>query len=88
MMVRRRISGTALAIVFVVLSAAPMLANECIRTGDDIGIPEDGIGQSIDPGFVHRVEDRSNDKGFVAVIEDQSNDAGFFAPVEWDADGD
>lgn len=88
MMVRRRISGTALAIVFIVLSAAPMLANECLRTGDRIGPPENGSGQSIGPGFVRRVEDRSNDRLFVAVIEDQSNDAGFFAPVEWDADGD
>ncbi len=88
MMVRRRISGTALAIVFVVLSAAPMLANECVRTGNGISSPENGSGQSIDPDFVRRVEDRSNDKGFVAVIEDQSNDAGFFAPAGWVVDGD
>lgn len=80
-MVRRRIAGGALAIVFIVLSAIPVLANECVRTGDGVGTPEDGIGQSLDPGFVRRVEDRSNDQGFVAVIEDRSNDAGFFVPV-------
>lgn len=87
-MLRRRIAGGALAIVFVVLSAIPVLATECVLTGDGISLPENGIAQSIDPGFVRRVEDRSNDKGFVAVVEDRSNDAGFFAPVEWDADGD
>lgn len=37
-MVRRRISGGALAIVFGVLSAAPILANECTRTGDSVGL--------------------------------------------------
>jgi len=55
---------------------------------DGISSPDDRVGQSIDPGFVRRVDDRSNDRGFFAAVEDRSNDAGFFAPVEWDADGD
>lgn len=88
MMLQRRIAGNALAIVFIVLSAAPILADECLRTGDSVSPAEKDVGQSFDPGFVRRVEDRSNDKGFVAVIEDRSNDAGFFAPMGWGVDGD
>lgn len=61
-MVRRRIAEGALAIVFVVFSAAPILANECMRTGDSVSPPGNGIDQSIDPGFVRHVEDRSNDR--------------------------
>lgn len=45
---------------------------------------------SVDPGFVARIEDRSNDKGFVATFEDISNDSGFLQPVpaEPGRDGD
>lgn len=87
-MIRRRSPGGLLAVAFVVLSAAPTLADERTSIGDCARLPGNEAGRSVDPGFVRRVEDRSNDTGFVAVIEDQSNDVGFFAPGGWGADCD
>lgn len=83
MMVRRRMSGTALALGFVVLSAAPTVADESLGTAEPAHAERPGSGgcaaaTPIDPGFVARIEDRSNDRGFVVIAEDRSNDVGFF----------